>query len=311
MDVKNFVGLLVFGVIGVIVLAAFVPIISETTSATKTFENEGYFYMQKITADDENTYTLEYVYDPDSTKLSYEYNGQAIDTSNWPVSPLNVTLASDGNSWLVRASPNNEYVGMQAVGYGFAFGGHNTWSVTIEFDSGTVTATAINSSDVSATYTTTYTEMWIYSPTPTDYIMKKSNVGAYMHEDSEYVAMGITSVTAWNTGIKIVGNLDDFTATIIYPPNLTTTVTNKEIVKTQTTGYLNLYSLDKLTFTINDGTTTVDATYSYFIVPATVTAEKSVHPDDALSSVIDLLPLIAGIGLMIILVAEFLYTRYL
>lgn len=283
-------------VIGLILtFTAVMPLVS-SYSDDKTFTNEGYFYMQKISADDTDTYELVYEYDSDTQKLTYTYNDEAIDTSGWPVSPLNVTIATDGESWLLRASGTNEYVGMQGVGAGFAFGGHNTWAIEITFIEGTATAVATNSSNVSSTYTATYTDLWIYSPDPTDYIMKKADKPAYMLEDSEYLAMGVTSMTAWNTGIAITGTVSDFTPTIFYPPNLTTTVTNKNVVDTEIDGYIDLYSLDKLTFTINDGTTTVDATYSYFIVPASVTAATD-NPD-VYKNLVSVLPLFALILLV-------------
>lgn len=317
MDTGKFVGLLVFGIIGMLVVMAFVPMITETTSATDTFENEGYFYMEKISADDETVHVLKYVTDGTNANISFELDDVELDTSTWPVSPLNVTIATDGESWVMRGSGTNEYVGLQGVGSTINFGGHNSRTATVTFDSGTVTVerTIYNpdtgQTTAGNTLTSSYTDLWLISPTPTDYVMKKADATAYLLEDSEYLAMGITTISKWNTAIKLTGTVEDFNASIVYPPNLTTTVTNKNIVVSEVSGYNDLYSLEKLTFTINDGTTTVDATYSYFIVPASVTAEKTYHPDNTLATVINLLPLIAVIGLFMFLVAEFLYTRYL
>lgn len=284
---------LVIGI--VLVTSAVVPLASDYSEA-KTFTNDGYFYMQKITADDPKTYTIDYVYDADTTSLSFKYNDVVIDTTGWP-SNLPVTIASNGTTWAVRMGYYSEYVGLQGVGYGFAFGGHNTKSVSVTFSQGTATATSVNSSDQTGTYSTTYTDMWIYSPTPTDYLMKKADKPAYLLEDTEYYAIGITAITTWNTAISITGTVEDFTGSIIYPPNLTTTITNKDIVKTEVNSYVDLYQLDKLTFTINDGTTTVDATYSYFIVPSEVTAD----PDNptAYKNLVKVVPLMAFIMLVV------------
>lgn len=284
---------LVIGI--VLVTSAVVPLASDYSDA-KTFTNEGYFYMQKITADDEGTYTFDYQYDADTTTLSFKFNDVAIDTTGWP-SNLPVTVATDSDNWVVRMGYYSEYIGLQGVGYGFAFGGHNTKSVSVTFSQGTATATATNAADSTATYSTTYTEMWIYSPVPTDYVMKKADKMAYMLDDSEFYAIGITSMTTWNTAISITGTVDNFDGSIIYPPNLTTTITNKEIIKTEVDSYVDLNQLDKLTFTINDGTTTVNATYSYFIVPSEVTAD----PDNpaAYKNLVKVVPLMAFIMLVV------------
>lgn len=299
MDVKTIaVSVVSIAIMCLLAVTLLIPVIAESTTTEDTFTNEGYFYMQKISAEDTNTYTLTYEYDDTEHSLTYTYNGDEIDTTGFPLN-LPLTVATDGAEWVVRIGYYSEYVGMQGVGYGFSFGGHNTWNVEITFTEGTATAVATNSSDQSSTQTATYTDLWIYSPEPTEYVMKKADKPAYMLEDSEFMAVGVTSMSVWNTGILITGTLDDYTPTIFYPPNLTTTVTNKAIVDTAIDEYIDLYSLDKLTFTINDGTTTVDATYSYFIVPTEVTAERSIHPDANTNALLNLIPLLVIVGIIL------------
>ena len=308
MDMK-IVGITVTVLVSLVVLAGvLMPVLDDATATTDTFTNDGYFYMQKISASDTETYTLSYAYDDVAKTLTFEYNGDEIDTTGWP-SSLPVTVATDNDSWVVRMGYYSEYIGLQGIGYAFAFGGHNTWSVTVTFNGGTATSVATNSGGVSSTYTTTYTDLWLYSPEPTDYVMKKMDKPAYMLEDSEFIAVGVTAITVWNTGVKINGTVDDFTAEIFYPPNLTTTVTNKEIVKTEVNDHEDLYSLDKLTFSINDGTTTVDATYSYFIVPAEVTAERSVHFTDNQNALFAVIPVLIIVAILIGVVALVIRSR--
>ena len=286
--------------VGVLLFASLlIPMTNEAVATTNTFENDGYFYMQKITAEDTNTYTLTYEYDPDATNhYSYTYNGEAINTDVWPAQPINVTLATNGDTWLLRAGLN-EYIGLQGFGGNINGGGHNSWKTVATFSSGTITVTYTNAQGTEGTpKTDSYTDLWIYSPTPTDYVMKKADKAAYMLDDSEYLAMGVTSMSAWNTVIQITGTVEDFTASIVYPPNLTTTITNPVVIADDLSAYVDLYALDKLTFTINDGTTTVDATYSYFIIPAEVTAEKAVHADDSTRAIIGVIPVIVIVGLI-------------
>lgn len=316
MEIKDLSAILVVAMVGCVLVAGFIPVVGESVSATTTFENEGYFYMQKITADDSTPHVLYYETDGTNTNLTYELDGVEIPKTNWPTSPLSVTLATDGESWVMRASANSEYVGLQGVGSTLNFGGHDTRTTTVTFESGTVTMerTIYNpdtgQTSAGSTLTGTYTDLWIYSPTPTAYVMKMADKSAYMLADSTYLAMGITLVSQWNTAIKITGDVNEFDASIVYPPNVTTTVTNDEIHKTTVNGYNGLYSLDKLTFTISDGTTTVDATYSYFIVPAKVVAEKAIHADDNTASIVSMIPFILIMGIVLMFVGVVLVRRY-
>ena len=304
---NKFIGLMVGLTVGVLMVSGFLwPIVSDATATETTFENDGYFYMQKITANDETVHVLKYATDGTNQNISFELDGTEIDTSTWPTSPLNVTIATDGETWVMRGSGTNEYVGLQGVGSTINFGGHNSRTATVTFDSGTVTVerTVYNpdtgQTTAGSTLNSSYTDLWLISPTPTDYVMKKADKTAYLLDDSEYLAMGITTISQWNTAVKITGTVEDFTSTIVYPPNLTTTVTNKAIDSETVSGYKELNALNKLTFTINDGTTTVDATYSYFIVPAEVTAEKAQHLD---TTQIALVAAIGTLGAIVLIAA--------
>lgn len=295
MDTRSITAVIVGLMVSGLILVAFVPIFTEVTATEKTFTNDGYFYVEKISADDTNEIVFTYEYlGPASSDVSFTYNGEPMDLTGYPSAFTIVTNLTD---YAVRCGAN-EYIGIQTIGNDFAMGGHNTKSSTLTIASGTITFTTVSSTDVTATKTASYTELWVYSDTPTDYVMKKSDEVAYITPDTEYIACGVTSMTAWNTVISLSGNYEDFDATIIYPPNLTTTVTNKAIVEEEVDGYIDLYALDKLTFTINDGTTSVDAIYSYFIVPSEVTVELSVHGDDVFNTVINIIPLLAGVGLL-------------
>lgn len=301
---------IVVGLVGLTVMAvifsAMLPIMGEVTSAEDTFTNEGYYYMKKISATDTETHTLYYDYNDDS----YIFKVDDVDITDKIQSNLITTVATDDSTWCMRAQ-KNEYVGLQGVGINF--GGHNSRIAEVTFDSGTVTVDRWYLIDgvitQGSTVTGSYTDLWLVSVEPTDYVMKKSDVPVYMLKDSEYIAAGVTSMTQWNTMILIDGDMTDFNAEIVYPPSLTTTVTNDTIVSTTVNDYIDLYKLDKLTFTINDGTTTVDATYSYFIVPAEVTAEKAIHPDGPTTAILNMLPIIIGAGLLIGAIAFMIVKR--
>ena len=304
MDVKNFVGLLVFGVIGIIVLSAFVPIISETTSATKTFENEGYFKLDKYT--DTDSYTFEWDYNDPS---KFVINDETYEYTNTNGLTVSIIL---GEKFAIRLTNNN--AGVSFFGGGNYINANATNpNLTVTYTGGTFTVTnGVNTRTIS-----NVAEIYSFAEDG-PYVMKKSTSPAYLNSgseiiaDSEIYASGQTfsgnNYIFWH----MAGTIDDME----YPDTFDSalTVTNETIHGEYSNVCNDLYILDNITFTAtssNQAGITYNVTASYFVVPAEVTAEKSIHPDAVLSSVIDLLPLIAGIGLFIILVAGFLYSRYL
>lgn len=291
--------------VGIVVLGSLLtPVIADASTTEKTFTNEGYYYMQKISAEDTTEHVLTYDYNDGD----FIFTLDGVDISDKIQSDLITTVVTDGESWVLRAN-KNEYVGLQGSGSTLSFGGHNTVTANVTFNAGTVTVnrTIVSGDNVvpGSTLTGSYEELWIISNDPTDYVMKKADESAYMLKDTEYLAVGITGMTTWNTVIVLRGDSTDFDANIVYPPNLTTTVTNKAIGETEVDGYVDLYSLTKLTFTINDGTTTKDAIYSYFIVPSKVTAELEQHLDTAEIGLIAVIPVLMIVAFLVFAVRIF------
>lgn len=302
MDTGKFIGLLVFALVGALVVVAFVPIIQETTSATDTFTNVGYYDM---------TYT-----ETDNLVFEWDHTKPAQITVNdtvviLPVADSTPKTVICGDNWVVRYFENSGNIVMQFYG---SSGSQISASVTEETDleltctNGTVAVT--NTASTPATFSTTYTHLYVADNEGT-LVMKDKDTPAYLNGDSEIVAMGLSRVgTVPNLGISVIGNIDDgFTWSIFRGSDVT--FSDEDAHYTNVSGYIDLYQLDKLTATATNSTGSSDLTYNYFIVPAEVVAEKSIHPDNTLSTMINLLPFIAVIGLFMFLVAEFLYTRYL
>lgn len=279
---NKFIGLVVGLCVGVLLLAGLLaPLAAEATSPTSKFENSGYFYMKKITAEDPETYTFEYSYTNGVTTISF--NGEPVNLGGM-TNP--VTLATDGEDWFVRYGLNNEYVGLQIFGTDLVLGGYSVTPLTIELNRGTVTATGyIDGSETPEVKTKTYTEAYIYSPDKSDYVMKKADSAAYLLKDSEYIAVGQTTIKEWFDALKITGTVENFDVGILIPEK-TITVSNKVVDAETVSGYEDLYSLSKLTFTVGYDDASTDATYSYFIVPAEITAEKTNHLDTTQTSLI-------------------------
>lgn len=305
MDTGKFVGLLVAFLVGMLVLVAFVPIINETTTATKTFENDGVFNYGKFTPTD--TYELIYT----QTDGSITANGEVVT----PISGVSLTnygnysvIASD--NVLLRYGANQSGYYIQLIGNDS--GGNNVLtggvSCTATITGGKLSVSVVSSENVTTTKTFDFTELYAIVSDKDVAVMKVSSDSVYIKGDSELYGSGLTTVSSWNNMFHIEGTYDD--GITITSPNLTTaTFDNIKWNIVPVSGYEDLYQLTSIEFDITNNDTTVHATYSYFGVPSEVTAEKSIHPDSALTVIIDLLPLIAGIGLLMGAVAYFL-RRY-
>lgn len=316
MDTGKFIGLLVFFLVGALVLVAFVPVIQETTSATDTFTNAGYYSMDELGQDAELTISWD-----KSTPMILTVGETAVDMTDLPKSRSYTIIGS--SDFVVRYDKIND-TSVVIQGYNNDndyFNVGDGTEVTITVSSGSVTCHS-NRTDISGGLTTEYTFTDVaYALNPLgngtySYIMKDAAQTAYVKGDSVIYFLGVTNVTPTEViGVYASGTLDDgMTVETAAIRNVTTVDSYTDPVPTYTevNGYKDLYALEKYEFTINyDSTESYDVTYSYFIVPYEVTAEKEYHADTTLATVINLLPLIAGIGLLMFLIGEFLYTRYL
>lgn len=285
MDTGKFVGLLVAFLVGALVLVAFVPIINETTSATDTFENKGLYYMTNPTE-----------------SMHVEYLG----SNNWEINdePLDYTIAGATNILIfddIFVRNNGQVRG----------GATATWdSADLTIANGTVTGTQVIGGN-SSSLTWTYTDSFVAVNGSGEWVMKAYNQESYIKADSEIIGMGMTQIKddgGNNALITCYVSVSDLTATVT-TSNTNVTISDVEVNTTPVSGYIDLYKFTSVTFKATWGTYTSDCTYNVVIVPSEVTAEKSIHPDSTLATIIDLLPFIAGVGLLMGAVAYFL-RRY-
>ena len=303
METNKLIAGIVAAAIAIIVLAGvLMPALSNATTTEDKFQNEGLYFMEKVTSDDDREWVLEYTKEPYSLTM----NGSDIDVSTLLPDDKRYTFATDGENWLIRYS--SAIPGFAYIEGLFTVTMTNVVSETITISSGTVTFEALLNDNTTVEKTQTYTDLWIFSFDKTDWVMKSPSVPAYMLKDSPFYGYGTTTITNWYDFISVTGTVEDYDAVILYP-EVTTTTTNKVVVDTEISGYVDLYSLDKLTFTISDGTNTVNATYSYFIVPAEVTAEKAVHLSDAMNVILNVIPLLIIVAVLLGVVAVFILRR--
>ena len=303
MDVKAFPALIVGVVVALVLAGAVLPVFAETTSAEDTFKNDGYFYVDKFS----ETTTL--VFENSTLKINGEDVALPAPSTTTPYgNSISVAFTDNG---VVRYSPNANILLVRG-----AFGNHNCSALSLTFSEGAFTGTYTSSSNsTTGTLSGTYTELTIIQDTG-DSIMCYTT-GSYINGDSVIDGCGFTTLTNNQdyVVIHINGTYDDGVDIGVYGQNdgvtADYTVSNIDFDVAPVNGYNDLYKLSKITFTVTNegGTVSDDVTYNIYTVPSEVTAEKTVHPDGALSAMLNLLPLLAVAGLVVGAVVWFIWRK--
>lgn len=295
MNTNVFTTVIIGVMVSALILVAFVPVFNEVSSTTDTFDNSGFARSQ-----------MKELADGDSWIRS---------DGVWYYEDEEVTSGSSGNYSILFT--DNMVVREIA----------NVRGINVSYSSNGVTSIDVSDGDTSLelTYNQSTTASYEFSygygaVAEGDYILKTTSSSAYVLKDTTIYLTGITSLTGANTSeviCTVAGSIEDgFTVSVAPVKNGTATnLTIGEITvnATEVSGYVDLYKLTNITFdigaTYNDEEVTYNATYSTFVMPKEVTAEKSVHGGSAFNAVIDIIPLVAGVGLLMGAVYYFISRR--
>lgn len=303
-------------VIGIIVLGSvLMPIMNDATAKEDTFTNEGYYTMDSVTDESSRIITWS-----KATPTKITIDGGDFDMSFAEVNRSYTLIGSE--SLIVRYQKDSSVTGIQLYG-GSTYTSFHTGSaatagdtITITLDAGDVTVLTDGTSPLSVTKSVG-TDAYIINPTNDgdySYVMKKADKAAFVLGDSTIKFLGV-SVAAGPSGIAIygTGSIDDgMTLSTIYKQNTITSVTYSDPVVTdeEVSGYVeDVYKLDKYNFTITYDSSTYDATYSYFLVPAEVTAERSVHFTDGQNAIFAAIPVMIILAVLLGVVALVIRSR--
>ena len=282
---------LVIGI--VLVTSAVVPLASDYSEA-KTFTNEGYYRMQKITADDTTVYTL--TWDKSTDKILL--NGEEVDIGDHSqyTGELGVSVVMTDKS--VSRYTTNLRIQSWATSFSGSIGfGANTMKIVL--NNGTETITENEGTESEASRTATYDYAYFASNTG-DYIMKDKIKSAYVNSESEVCAVGVTNINTSSTPLLSVltmtGDASDVEFNAIIGAT-TATFSDVQITAPEVSGYVDLYSLQKVTATATYDGEETDLTYSYFAVPYQVDSD----PDNpaAYKNLVKVVPLMAFIMLVV------------
>ena len=286
---------------GLLVGGLLIPSIDGMTATEKTFENTGYFYLEEYSGDN-----IAY-----SAFWDHEHPKQI--TVNDEVIPLdytdnvNVSVILDGDYFL-RYQPNTSggSVSLYQSTYGLIHATVNDGTdMTVTYSDGVMTVS-------NGTATRDITTNFFYSiSNDGPFVMKKTNTSVYMNGDSIIYGAGRTSVGTDIVGTLVSGTLDDVDVTIWRG---SATVRDVTVNKTAVNGYNDLYKFDSVVFVVDDTlednpTTEQTITYSYVVVPASVTAELSQHMDATQIAMFGVISIL-GIVALVVVAANGIRNKY-
>lgn len=306
MESKNLLTLAITLTVGIILAGSLLmPVISDATTTEKTFDNTANALFQVEKLDDSSEYT--FVWDhTDPTHATV--NGSTVTLKN-------ATVLCSTDSFLFRFgsdTASGSYIQSIGANIGMIVSekGTNEGDLTITASGGTFTFETVKGG-TTATKTLDFTEGYGIVAEGS-YVMKSPTQTAYMLKDSPIVAMGLTSLDGvWNNLFQITGTVEEVTITQIIPTPATYTISDIVINSQANDKYIDLYSLDSITFVatqIADNTKVHDCTYNFFIVPATVTAELSQHLSPGEIAIMNALPVLIIVAL-VMMAAGALYLK--
>lgn len=286
-----------------------IPVLDDATATTDTFTNEGLYRMEKITATDSETHTMEWVKSTDT----FTVDGTIIDMGDTSTySGVSVAILDTG---LFRYQP-----GVRIQSWSTGVGGSQGYSaiaLEIVFSGGTANITYTEADNTESTSTRSYEWAYILS-NDGPYIMKGSSDRSYTNADSEILGMGLTNLASGDTTVLSILKMDgtpetvDFSAiyvngdaSVTNPP----TFSNVNIDKNTVSNYVDLYQIGGVTATATLNDTDTSISYTWFVVPYEVSAERAVHFTDGENAIFNAIPVIVIVALLLAVVALVLRSR--
>lgn len=297
MDIKTISVALAILTVGAVMFGALIPIFQDVTATEDVFSNvkgsQGYFVSL-----DDSTVSYSLTFDgsnPGKVVVNGEdvplFDGTIIAITDSGIfrcnNSLGTRLSLISSSNTASAIESTLQISVENGVFTYSIGGAD--SVTMDISTG----------------------CFALAPTG-DYVMTGANQTIYVNSDTEIYGSGLTSVTggAWNTNFQLIGSIDDGVAvTVNYPVNNKPSISNESINYTEVSNYKGLYKLHNITFDATIGDDVTACSYDRIIVPADVLGERSNHVDGPTGAVIDLIPLMIGLGLVILSIGWFVARK--
>ena len=302
MEKTNLLTLVVTLTVGIILAGSLLmPVLADTTATEKTYTNTGYFTMDKLKSDAEFTLTWD-----QATPNIIDIDGEKIDLSDRGLTSGKLYTIFGADNFVLRVywanSPFLQYFGQTSVIPAFITATSAGSKFTATVTGGNITFASTDPSYPDpVTIELTDTAYCINALDKGNYIMKNADESVFIETDTDIIVLdGLTNLYANDVGIYAEGTIDgDLTATT-FRGDGTYDVSFKDWTydTTDVDEAINLVKLKKVVFTATQNDTDYEVTYSYFIVPATVTAELSEHLNAGEIALLNALPILVIIGLV-------------
>lgn len=289
-----------------------VPLLNDVTKTTETFANEGYYNVAELGA--ESDYKL--YWDHTAPYQITVNDTDIISFSEMGLNDYQAVTVLGSNEFCLRFYNVTDNPRMQLYGgTGWGFGGASVSAgtdMTVEIVSGdlSITTTAETPLDVTKPVPT---KLYGIASEDTGLVMKKANVPAYVLDDTSVIVLcGFTEGGGLTAGVYAEGTVNDGLEYTLYRPAAdaeTAEFSNEVITATDVNGYIGLKSLEKIEFDVAVTGGTIEPTYTYFIVPAEVTAELSEHLTSGEIALINVLPVLVIVALLLAAVGAVVIRR--
>lgn len=288
---------IIVGIIGIMICAimiggAFLPAVNSVTKTYDTFDNTKNALYEMNAVDNDSNYTFIWYADtPDIALVNGESVKLASGTILCSIGETSVRFV-DGSSKKIQIFGTTDNYAVASTDAGA--------TLTISITGGEYT---YSSSGIAADFSVTepIADGYVIVPKGAgSFVMKAPTQGAYVNQDSEIVGMGVTIIgSSWNVGFSGVGTINGIEITQ-YSGGTNYTIGPVTINYDAVNNYEDLYTITDYQFDVTNPTdsSVTHITYSYFIVPAKVTADLSNPVDEPIRAMLGVLPIVAIAGLV-------------
>lgn len=305
MDIQKWTVVLIGLMVGVLLLACFIPSITAYTDETKTIKNVGSYF----TTPDDGEHTIVI----DATTITFD--GEPCIYPD--LSLYGSANAIIGEDWFLRLefNPNNNLVSYILAGPPQQYvnlGNSSMGALTV-----TINGNGFTTTNLSTSTEVTRTNVTWFITDKGDYVLSHD---PYVLDGTTFVG-AIRNVTAYDLFEIVTGTIDTPSEYVTTPVRMysftsteTGTFTSASYTVDLATVNGDLKKLNQITEDMTctyptDGEVTRTINIDYVIVPVSLTYDNPAYVGGVLSIIMQMLPLIIGVGLLMVGVAYFI-TRY-
>lgn len=303
------IGISIAAFIGIIVLGSvLMPILNDATAKEDTFTNEGYFYMDEI--DSGTAMTVAWDYTKPTTLTVNGVDVALPDKDHMSTIPFTVFCC---DTWYLRYGYDTAYyVNIYQNAASTSYSGNVSDSKSLSISVTDAGVTTVNDG-TAHTWSNATGNFFVISESG-DYVMKKMDKDAYVLGDSPIFGYGRTYARSYYYTSELKGSVDDGITGEYYPEATIETagwtISDVTLNSVKDADHEDLYKISTMTYEITgEGIQPYTATFSQYIVPAEITAERSVHFTDGQNAIFAVIPVMIILAVLLGVVALVIRSR--